>query len=49
MSGFMPGPLEGIMDKRMEVIRKLAACETGLDQFLGKAVLKGLAFHHAGK
>ncbi|RPB20263.1 P-loop containing nucleoside triphosphate hydrolase protein [Terfezia boudieri ATCC MYA-4762] len=45
---FMPPADEDVVEQRREVIRDLAASITGLDRILGKSILLGVAFHHAG-
>lgn len=41
-------PSPEVFEKRMEIVRNLATTPTGLDFALERAVLGGIAFHHAG-
>ena len=39
---------ESLLDRRKDVINELRSLPSGLDDTLGKTVMKGVAFHHAG-
>ncbi|MCJ1463646.1 hypothetical protein MMC07_002254 [Pseudocyphellaria aurata] len=47
----MPGRKEitkNILDRRKDALSDLRSLSVGLDEILGKTILKGVAFHHAG-
>lgn len=49
MVKFMPRCDDAMQERRMDVVRDLAATVTGLDFVLEKTVVAGVAFHHAGR
>ena len=51
VSEAMPGGLDvahKIIDSRNDVISELRSLPVGLDETLGKTIIRGVAFHHAG-
>jgi DNA polymerase theta len=51
ISEAMPGGLavdNNVLDRRKDAINELRSLPAGLDETLGKTIIRGVAFHHAG-
>ena len=51
VSEAMPGGLavdNNVLDRRKDAINELRSLPAGLDETLGKTIIRGVAFHHAG-